>query len=134
MTNFKSEAVLNTCIKLTCEGSGSPHRKITWYRLLNDSSYSSLLPITSYWSQYYYYEVITTLKEDQGISSSLVIHKFDKRYEGNYYCKITNGEVFVQSPMINLQLFGMLLCFFNHLYCCIDTCMLFINNGITEVI
>ena len=96
----KSEETIkyNTCCELTCEGSASPHRKIMWYRLLNDSA----LPITSYWSEHHYYKVITTLKEDQGVSSSLVIHKFGEGYKGNYCCELTNDDVRVSSPVTNL--------------------------------
>ena len=91
----------DSCYNLTCEGSASPHRKITWYRILN--SWSSAFPITSYWSEHYYYEITATLVGDQGISSSLIIHKFSKGYEGHYYCVLTNGDTFVQSPVTSLM-------------------------------
>ena len=96
-----------SCYNLTCEGSASPHRKIIWYRILN--SWLSAFPITSYWSELYYYEITATLVGDQGISSSLIIHKFSKGYEGHYYCVLSNGNMYVQSPATSLMLSKLLV-------------------------
>jgi len=92
------------CVKLKCEGSAAPHRKIIWYRHLNSSNSSAALSITEYWSGRYYYETTTSLLEKDGISSSLKIHKFNEGYVGLYYCVITNGVTNIESPTTNLTL------------------------------
>ena len=93
------------CYELSCIGSASPHRKIIWYRLLDDQPPNSTgLPITSlYWSKYYY-ETPTTLQPNKGVSSSLIIRKFNEGYVGRYYCRVTNDEEVVRSPLISLKL------------------------------
>ena len=89
---------------LTCEGTAYPHKKVVWYRLLNSSNPSSGLPISSFWSKRYYYDTSRgdTTSKDQ-ISSTLIIHKFNKGYVGKYYCVLTNGKISVKSPTTHFK-------------------------------
>lgn len=92
------------CVKLTCEGSASPHKRVIWYRLANNSDNSSGLPIAGYWSERYYYETTRSATSKDQISSTLIIQKFNSGYVGDYYCVLYNGEVSIRSPTATLKL------------------------------
>ena len=93
------------CFKLECGGKASPHRKIIWYRLFNTGNNKSAQPVASFWRDKYYYDTTVTTYGTEGINSSLIIPKFNKAYEGMYYCIITNDEHSVKSPMMNISLY-----------------------------
>ena len=100
------------CFKVVCGGNAFPHRRIIWYRLVDNNDNSSGEPIASYWSKKYYYDtIVNTTGGPSKISSSLIIPKFNKAYMGKYYCIITNGEDTVKSPMISITLVGKLVLF-----------------------
>ena len=92
------------CFTFMCDGTASPHKKIIWYRLLDPDNNSTGLPIKANSSEGLYYE-IKTVSSYRGneISSSLIIKKFDNRFEGMYYCSLTNGETSIRSPMTKVK-------------------------------
>ena len=91
------------CFKFICDGTASPHKKIIWYRLLDPGNNSTGLRIREYWSEGLYYEIKATSTGDK-ISSALIIDKFNSRFEGVYYCILTNGETSIRSPMTKVYL------------------------------